>query len=84
MLSCQFDRVLKRRAVGHQRSRSQNALGVRIDDPPIHVARVPEVIGIDDQPLQNKASLIRRNFFGFARMSLIRSCISRVAPFRVS
>ena len=80
----ELDRLLESCAIGHQRSGSENPSGVRLDDSTIHVSRVPEVIRIHYKALQNRASLIRRNFFGFARISLIKSCISRVAPFSVS
>ena len=59
-------------------------MAVSFDDPCVYVACEAEIVGVDDQLLQKRASLIRRNFFGLARKSFISPCISRVVPFRLS
>ncbi len=74
----QFHRVIESRAVGHQRGGGQNAVAVCLYDALVDVAGEAEVIRVDHQPLQNRPSLIRRNFFGLARKSLSRPVISRV------
>ena len=45
-------RVIEGNPVGHQRRGGENAPGVRLDDSRIHIPRVTEVVGIDDEPLQ--------------------------------
>src|SRR4051794_36964860 len=84
MLARQAHGIFERISVGHQRSRREDPVRVRVDDAPVHVGGETEVIRIDDQAFQNRASLMRRNFFGFARKSLNNSCSSRVAPFMLS
>jgi hypothetical protein len=48
---------------------------VRLDNALVDIGRKAEIIRVDDEPFsrnQNKPSLIRRNFLGFARISLAR------------
>ena len=48
-------------------------LAMRLDNSLVHIRREAEIVGIDHQLFtrgQNSASLMVRNFFGFARMSL--------------
>ena len=72
--------VVERGSIGHQRRRSQDPVAVRLDDAFVHIGGESEIIRVDEQPSQNIPSLMRRNFFGLARMSLRRLCASRVAP----
>src|SRR5206468_11292621 len=78
------DRVVKRRAVRHERCRGKHAAIMCIENACVHARGQTEIVGVDNQQLQKTESLMRRNFFGFARKSFIRRCISRVAPFRLS
>ena len=66
ILGSQPDRIVEGGAVGHQRSRSENAALVRFDNSLVHILRKAEVIRVDDQPFQDSPSLMRRNFFGLA------------------
>ena len=45
----QLHGVGKRRAIRHQRRRSDNAARVGLDDGPVHARSVAKIIGIDDQ-----------------------------------
>ena len=49
VLAGQADRIVKRRAGGHQRGCGEDALAVRFDNPLIHVAREAEVVGVNHQ-----------------------------------
>ncbi len=77
-------RIVKRRAVRHQSGGGENTLAVRAHDAMVHVARETEIVGVNNQLLQNNDSLICRNFFGLARKSFISPCISWEVPFRLS
>jgi hypothetical protein len=77
----QLHRMLECFAIRHQRRRSQNSGAMRLYNTVVHVARETEIVGIYSQTNQNSASLIRRNFFGFACMSFTRDCASVVSPF---
>ncbi len=84
ILTGQFQRMLERLTVGHQRSRCENAVAVRLDNTLIYVGSETEIIRIDDEALQNSLSWICKNFFGFARKSFIKLFISLLAPLRLS
>ena len=67
--------IVERAAVRHQSSSGEDSVAMSVDDSLVHVAREPEIIGVDDQlfaGIQNMVSLMLRNFFGFARMSRAR------------
>ena len=83
-LARQLDRVLESGAGSHQRGGREYTFPARMHDALIDVAREAEVVGVDDQLFQNIESLMRRNFFGFARKSCISKFIWRVAPLRLS
>src|SRR5205823_12691229 len=75
------------RSVRHDGGSRENTVLVSFDNSLVHIAGEAEVIGIHHQlflVVQKMASLMRRNFLGFARISLRSWCSSPVAPFRVS
>ena len=66
-------RVIKSGAIGHQRSRRQNAPAVRVHNAFVDVGGETEIVGIDHQlPLSHQKifSWMVRNFLGLARISL--------------
>lgn len=80
----QLCRIVKCAAIRHERCGGEYAARMRFNDASIHIVGEAEIIGIDNQPSQNRASLIRRNFFGFARTSRSSCCISPVTPVKLS
>src|SRR5579862_55254 len=84
ILTRQRDRVLESGAGSHQGRGSQNALAAGMHNALVNVARKAEVVGVDNEVLQNIESLTCRNFFGLDRKSRISRFISRVAPLRLS
>src|SRR4051794_12106365 len=87
MLARQAHRIVKSRAVCHQRGGRQDAAVMRLDDAFIHVRREAEIVRIHHQLFsraQNSFSWMVRNFLGFACMSFSSPWISRVAPLSVS
>jgi len=72
ILPRQANSIVERVAVRHQSRCGEDSVAMSVDDSLVHVAREPEIIGVDDQlfaGIQNMVSLMLRNFFGFARMS---------------
>src|SRR5580693_7901628 len=84
ILARQFHGVVEGGASGHDGGSSENPVAVSLDDAFVDVASEAEIVGVGNQQSQNIASLMRRNFFGLARKSFIRRCISRVVPLRLS
>src|SRR5436305_1602010 len=65
----------------------EDAVAVRLDNAFVDVRREAEIVRVHHQLFacyQNSLSWMVRNFLGFARMSFISDCISRVAPLSVS
>src|SRR5215472_12659158 len=80
-LGCTAHSVIEGLAVGHQRGRSEDTAAVRLENALVYVGRESKVIRVDYQLLQNRPSLMRRNFLGLAWMSLRRPWVSRATPF---
>src|SRR4029077_5914122 len=84
IFSGQLNCVMERRTGGHQSSRGENPVSMRMHDAFVDVTCKAEVFGVRDQVFQNRPSLMRSNFFGLVRKSRMRPCISRVAPAKLS
>ena len=54
IFECKPDRIFECLAVGHQSGRSQHAFPMRVNDSGVHIAREPEIVGINNQPLQTR------------------------------
>ena len=76
--------ILEGVAISHQGCCRQDSVEVRFYDSFVHAVRETEVIGVDNEALQNSTSLMVRNFFGVVRISLSRPVTSRAVPFSVS
>ena len=89
-LARQTHGILEGVAVSHQCCCRQNAVEVRFDDPFVHVVREAEIVGIDNRGAsESDTSLMVRNFFGLARISLseprhlARRAVQRVVELRI-